>query len=216
MLKLILILAVHACDDVVWEDLGLKATAVAAGRYEPGIIAIAVDQPLKRYVDSSWREVEGQYFEKLVDQDGEHISYEWEKIQMTARGAPAVVGEESLFMFAKGKWREMTGCFTDVAFGRSGEIMALGCETNRQGNEILMYKPGKGWVTVPGGGISLSIDKHGNPWIVNKKGYVFRWSRGAETWRFRGGGNFRKIVALSSKLVFGLSETSDENGMVIR
>ena len=55
-----------------------------------------------------------------MDNEGNHISEKWSRVAITSNGDGAVVGGGKLYMGSKGKWRQMTGCFEDVTFGKGG------------------------------------------------------------------------------------------------
>ena len=82
-----------------------------------------------------------------------------------------------LFAVAFGQeWQKLPGKGTDIGAGADGSLWVIGTEGDPNGNSIFEFnKDDHAWVkTSSGTGINISVGPKGIPWIVNKKGEIFR------------------------------------------
>jgi hypothetical protein len=61
---------------------------------------------------------------------------------------------------------------------------------------IYRYNVGRGWQSISGGGVQISVDALGNPWVVNDRGAVWRYATATGQWQeMRPGGSATAIAA---------------------
>jgi hypothetical protein len=70
-----------------------------------------------------------------------------------------------------------------LAYGAGGSIFKLGCKRTKSGFSIYKYYGTDGWKRFSQAGAeSIAVDAAGDPWVINNRKAVFRWSSMSERW----------------------------------
>lgn len=74
------------------------------------------------------------------------------------------------------QWQKLPGSAIDISIGANGSLWVVGNSAEKYGNYIYNYDPkNNNWKKSPTGiGITISVDPDGRPWIIDKKGHIFR------------------------------------------
>ena len=74
------------------------------------------------------------------------------------------------------QWKQLPGSAVDISIGADGSLWIVGTGGEKLGNYLLKYNfENQEWEKSPTGlGIKISVDPKGRPWIINKKGKIFR------------------------------------------
>jgi hypothetical protein len=115
---------------------------------------------IHRWTGSDWVGIEGGGVRIAVDQSGN----------------PWIVNANGeIFQRVDDKWNRLPGFAKDIGVGADGSAWIIG--TNRvgtAGNFGIHRWTGNNWVGIEGGGVQISVDHSGLPWIVNSTGNIFR------------------------------------------
>jgi hypothetical protein len=106
------------------------------------------------------------------------------RIAVDRGGNPWVVNSfGNIFRREGGRWIQTLGAAKDIAIGFDGSVWVIG--TTQVGNDFGIYKwNGTGWDGVDGGGVRISVDDRGQPWIANSMGDLY--VRVNNVWQPRG------------------------------
>lgn len=98
------------------------------------------------------------------------------RVAVHRSGQPWVVNDQGqIFSRSNGVWNRLSGAARDIGCG-GGEIYVIGVDPVGGGFGIHRHA-GRGagaWVAVQGGGVRISVDDGGRPWVVNDEGGIFR------------------------------------------
>ncbi len=72
-------------------------------------------------------------------------------------------------------------CAQDIAVGGNGDVWTIGCDAAPGGGGNVIRKLSPQSATVPGAGVRIAAEPNGNPWVVNDRGEIFRWTGSAFT-----------------------------------
>jgi hypothetical protein len=97
------------------------------------------------------------------------------RIDVDPKGNPWMINAKGeIFRRVKDTWQHLPGSAKDIGVGADGSVWIIG--TNPSGNKdnFGVHKwTGKDWAGVEGGGVQISVDKSGSPWMVNAMGNIF-------------------------------------------
>jgi len=83
-------------------------------------------------------------------------------------------------------WEQLPGTGIDIAIGRDGNHVVFAINTtlvtSTGGNQVVKWDSvNSTWNAVSGGaGIRISVDASGNPWVVNKSNFIYKYN--GSTW----------------------------------
>jgi hypothetical protein len=67
--------------------------------------------------------------------------------------------------------------------------MAVGYPKNSYGYSIYRYNSSTArWIIMPGSAVRITVDRTGNPWVINSKSKVFRYHE--DKWKMLEGSGF--------------------------
>ena len=69
----------------------------------------------------------------------------------------------------------MTGAATDIGVGSDGSIWILGTDRQAKGYGIYRWESNN-WVKANGDGEVITVDRDGNPWVINSDSQIFQRS----------------------------------------
>jgi hypothetical protein len=74
------------------------------------------------------------------------------------------------------EWQKLPGQGTDIGAGADGSLWVVGTQGDANGNSIYQFnKDDHIWIKLESGSaVNISVGPKGIPWIVNKKGEIFR------------------------------------------
>jgi hypothetical protein len=112
-----------------------------------------------RWNGSSWNPVDGGGVRIAVDRAGN----------------PWVVNSVGqIFQRTGTQWTRQPGLATDIGIGADGSVWVIGTNPVGAGQDFGVFRwNGSSWDGVDGGGVQISVDKDGVPWIANSKGEIF-------------------------------------------
>jgi hypothetical protein len=71
------------------------------------------------------------------------------------------------------KWIQLPGLAKDIGVGRGDSVWVIG--TVPVGTDFSIHTwTGSMWQAIGGGGVQISVDDRGLPWVVNSMGHIFR------------------------------------------
>jgi hypothetical protein len=71
-------------------------------------------------------------------------------------------------------WHQLPGSAKDIGVGADGTVWIIGTDPSGTADDFGAHKwTGKEWRGVEGGGVQISADKTGKPWMVNAMGNIF-------------------------------------------
>ena len=71
-------------------------------------------------------------------------------------------------------WRQVPGSAKDIGVGADGSVWIIGTNPSGTKDNFGVHRwTGKDWFGVEGGGVQISVDKSGEPWMVNALGNIF-------------------------------------------
>ncbi|MCB2185331.1 MAG: hypothetical protein KQJ78_02860 [Deltaproteobacteria bacterium] len=73
-------------------------------------------------------------------------------------------------------WDKLPGQGRDVGCG-GGQVWVVGSNSGSGGSAVWQWTGGN-WRDVGGGAVRLDVDRHGNPWVVNREGDIYRLENG--------------------------------------
>lgn len=76
------------------------------------------------------------------------------------------------------RWNKLTGAGSDIGVGADGSVFVIGTDDLPGGNGIWKHQRGKNsWSRISSfrGGVRVSADPAGNPWMVDEFNQVWRW-----------------------------------------
>ena len=119
-----------------------------------------------KFDGSDWRQVQGQGVRIAVD----------------PQGNPWVVDRQArIFRMVNGRFVQLSGNATDIGIGADGSAFVVGtAPCNEYGCGIYKFD-GSNWQAIAGRdarGVRIAVDPHGNPWVVNRIGGIFRMING--------------------------------------
>lgn len=96
------------------------------------------------------------------------------RIAVDAQGNPWVVNDaHGIFRRVGNAWQLVPGAANDIGIGGSrSAVWIIGTNAVAGGFGIHQWN-GRSWDPRPGGGVRISVDSTGNPWIVNSSHAVF-------------------------------------------
>ncbi|MFC1744742.1 tectonin domain-containing protein, partial [Candidatus Riflebacteria bacterium] len=103
------------------------------------------------------------------------------KVDVDPKGQPWGVNRAGMIyvMDVKRKaWRNLPGRAKDIGCGGPGQGVTCIIGTNKH-----TYKwDGRKWIDFGGAAKRVDVDKHGNPWVVNDGGVIYRYEVKAKKW----------------------------------
>lgn len=125
------------------------------------------------------------------------------RIDVDPQGTPWVVNSSgSIFRLERGSWRQLPGLARDIGIGANGAVWVIGVTPAPGGYAIHRWN-GNDWDLVPGGAVRIDVDPQGNPWVVNDRGEVLRWSRNGRWQRLAGRGTAVSIASNGTAWLLG-------------
>jgi hypothetical protein len=105
-----------------------------------------------------------------------------------------------------GHWQKVKGCATDIAFGGDESFFKLGCNEHASGFHIYKWHEPDGWRRFSqAGGVSLTVDEAGDPWVVNNRKTVFKYDAMDERWLYMGLKNKAEEIAAGAGSVYAIA-----------
>lgn len=111
-------------------------------------------------------------------------NWTWEKsaggtgirIAVDPQGIPWVVNNKGLIFRKRGKgWQQMPGSARDIGIGANGAVWVVGTDEQDVGGFVYLWDEANWkWDKSNGVGVRIAVDPKGIPWIINKKGLIFR------------------------------------------
>jgi hypothetical protein len=100
------------------------------------------------------------------------------RIDVDERGNPWLINSAGeIFQRVGDGWEKRPGLARDIGIGADGSVWIIG--TNRIGIDPFQHNfgiwrwTGSDWESIDGGGVQISVDKDGVPWVVNFSGQIF-------------------------------------------
>src|SRR6478672_8915538 len=118
------------------------------------------DFGIHKWTGSNWQGVEGGGVRIDVDQ----------------RGNPWIVNSKGeIFRRANDRWEHLPGFAKDIGVGGDGSVWIIGTNPSGTAHDFGIHKwTGSNWQSIEGGGVQISVDSAGLPWIVNSMGNIFK------------------------------------------
>ena len=69
-------------------------------------------------------------------------------------------------------WTQLNGEAQDIGVGANGAVWVIGTDVTPGGYGIHRWT-GSGWQRIDGGGVRISVDPRGRPWVVNSSHTIF-------------------------------------------
>ncbi|HEY5741382.1 MAG TPA: tectonin domain-containing protein, partial [Terrimicrobiaceae bacterium] len=118
------------------------------------------DFGIHRWAENNWVGVEGGGVRIDVDPSGNP----W---MVNAKG--------EIFRRVKDKWERLPGHAKDIGVGADGTVWIIGTNPFSTEGDFGPHRWAENdWLGVEGGGVQISVDKSGLPWMVNSMGNIFR------------------------------------------
>ena len=97
------------------------------------------------------------------------------RIDVDPSGNPWMVNSKGeIFRRVKDAWERLPGFAKDIGVGADGSVWIIGTNPSEATNNFGAHRwTGKDWLGVEGGGVQISVDKSGLPWMVNATGNIF-------------------------------------------
>jgi hypothetical protein len=71
-------------------------------------------------------------------------------------------------------WRQLPGTAKDIGIEADGSVWIIGTNPSGTKDNFGVHRwTGKDWFGLEGGGVQISVDKSGLPWVVNALGDIF-------------------------------------------
>ncbi|MFC1746587.1 tectonin domain-containing protein [Candidatus Riflebacteria bacterium] len=103
------------------------------------------------------------------------------KIDVDPKGQPWGVNRAGMIYVMdvkKKQWKNLPGRAKDIGCGGPGQGVTCIIGTNKH-----TYKwDGRKWIDFGGAAKRVDVDKHGNPWVVNDGGVIYRYEVKARKW----------------------------------
>jgi hypothetical protein len=179
---------------VNWFDTKLKGKDLGVNS-QGELYVVGADNKLYLYefLTNSYVHIEGHFdLTKIF-----RVDVSWE-------GVPYVVTEtgDTYYLSCDHKWMRLSGCATDIATGRGGEVFKTGCDERENGFGIYKLfcnnpvtsdfrgclnfrKPSSfawthkesertcEWFRIDGNGVRIDVAPNGNPYIIDKNGDIY-------------------------------------------
>jgi hypothetical protein len=143
-----------------WAVLPGAAYDVAAGGGQTWVIGmnpVPGGYGIFYWTGSGWYPVEGGAVRVAVDPSG----------------VPWVVNSAgNIFRRQNNAWTVMPGLARDIGIGANGAVWVIGTNSVPGGGSPF-YWTGSSWAVVDGGGVGITVDFWGRPWMVNSAGNIF-------------------------------------------
>ena len=73
-------------------------------------------------------------------------------------------------------WDQLPGFAKDIGVGGDGSVWIIGTNPGGTEHDFGIHKwTGSNWQGIEGGGVEISVDSSGLPWVVNSMGNIVRW-----------------------------------------
>jgi hypothetical protein len=97
------------------------------------------------------------------------------RIDVDPRGNPWMVNAKGeIFRRVKDTWKRVPGLAKDIGVGADGSVWIIGTNPSGTADNFGVHRwTGTDWSGVEGGGVQISVDKSGSPWMVNALGNIF-------------------------------------------
>jgi Tectonin domain len=97
------------------------------------------------------------------------------RIDVDPSGNPWMVNAKGeIFRRVKNTWKPVPGSAKDIGIGADGTVWIIGTKPSGTADDFGVHQwTGKDWRGVEGGGVQISADKTGKPWMVNAMGNIF-------------------------------------------
>jgi Tectonin domain len=97
------------------------------------------------------------------------------RIDVDPSGNPWMVNSKGeIFRRVNDTWQRVPGSAKDVGVGADGSVWIIGTNPSEPADNFGVHRwTGKDWFGVEGGGVQISVDKSGLPWMVNAAGNIF-------------------------------------------
>ena len=148
-----------------WEHLPGSAKDIGVGGdgsvwiigTNPG--GTAHDFGIHRWTGSNWQGIEGGGVRIDVDQ----------------MGNPWIVNSNGeIFRRVNDTWVHLPGSAKDIGAGGDGSVWIIGTNPGGTAHDFGIHRwTGNNWQGIEGGGVQISVDSSGLPWIVNSMGNIF-------------------------------------------
>lgn len=98
------------------------------------------------------------------------------RIDVDRKGNPWIVNAVGqVFRRINNNWEKLPGSGRDIGIGSDGSVWVIGTNPAGNGRDFGVYKwTGSIWQGVDGGGVQITVDRFGMPWIVNSNNNVFK------------------------------------------
>ena len=77
----------------------------------------------------------------------------------------------------KGKWERVPGRATDIGINVNGQVFVISVNKVEGGRGLWKWNDkSRRWAKFSGGGKRVDVDSKGNPWIIDNKDVLKRWT----------------------------------------
>lgn len=101
------------------------------------------------------------------------------KVAVAPDGNPWIITDKGqIWGIIDGEWKNAPGCASEIAIGANGSTYVLGCvKTKSGGSYIYRYESEtNNFIRLKGTAVGLTVDEFGNPWVVNTRDHVYKYS----------------------------------------
>jgi hypothetical protein len=96
-----------------------------------------------------------------------------ERIAVGADGNPWIVNSGgNIFLRQNGAWTAAPGLARDIGVGANGRAWIIGTNAVAGGYGIYYFSDNCNWIPVDGGGVAITVNPWGVPWMVNSAGNI--------------------------------------------
>ena len=165
-----------------WETIAGEAIDVGAGPAN-GIAVVNQKDNIFLWNDAQkkWKQVSGLL----------------RTIDVRKDGAPVGVNSTGdVVAMVNNKWIQLPGKASDIGVGANDATWIVGTTKTNGGFEVLKWANGS-FQKVAGGAVRIDVDLHGNPWVINEKGEVFRYTN--NRWQHESQAPKAKDIGLGAK-----------------